>query len=286
MPKKITLNDLPNFSGWPLRLLGIEPWAVHRKTSTEIIREFEKEKWQPLLDKVRKAPGIDSIEKVDRLISEDFKGQLACWMGNSLKLMSLPEFQRQYLNLIEKTLKPLMPAKAIVEFGCGYGSIILNLARRKGFFKSCFMAADFVPSAAALTQEIARRQRVEITTGFCDLGASRITDLPIPDGAIIFTSYAVMYIPRLRKRFVQALSKFNPGAVVHLEPCYEHFDPKTLLGLMRQRYVQLNDYNQNLLSLLQEQQRAKKLKILMEKPLVMGNNALLPCSLLVWKPIR
>ena len=41
--------------------------------------------------------------------------------------------------------------------------------------------------------------------------------------------------------------------MIHIEPCYEHCEGKTLLGLMRRRYIQVNDYNTNLVTVLREQ---------------------------------
>ena len=45
MKKVVTLNDLPRFSPWPARLLGIDKWDQRQKTPEEVTREFEHDKW-------------------------------------------------------------------------------------------------------------------------------------------------------------------------------------------------------------------------------------------------
>jgi hypothetical protein len=41
--KLSSLDDLPKFSKWPARLLGLEPWESKEKTEVEIEREFGRE---------------------------------------------------------------------------------------------------------------------------------------------------------------------------------------------------------------------------------------------------
>jgi hypothetical protein len=74
--------------------------------------------------------------------------------------------------------------------------------------------------------------------------------------------------------------------VVHFEPCYEHCDRQTLLGLMRQRYFEVNDYNTNLSTLLHEAENQALVRILEEKPAIVGSNPFLVASLYMnqtWK---
>lgn len=67
-------------------------------------------------------------------------------------------------------------------------------------------------------------------------------------------------------------------AVFHLEPVYELYD-KTLLGLMRRRYTQLNDYNRDLLPELQSRPHTRIRRI---EPNVIGLNPLNPTSVIQW----
>jgi hypothetical protein len=53
---------------------------------------------------------------------------------------------------------------------------------------------------------------------------------------------------------------------------------------LRRRYIEVNDYNRNLVSLLRAQQAEGALRILEELPAVLGVNPLLPVSVIVWSP--
>jgi len=50
------------------------------------------------------------------------------------------------------------------------------------------------------------------------------------------------------KVYVHAIAALRPAAVVNVEPCYEHCSSSTLTGLLRRRYIEINDYNRNLMS--------------------------------------
>ena len=80
------------------------------------------------------------------------------------------------------------------------------------------------------------------------------------------------------------ITALRPAAVFHFEPCFEHYSSQTVHGLLCRRYVQMNDYNQNLIKLLHSQEEQGTLDIIEERPAVMGANPLLPISVLGWKP--
>jgi len=266
-----TVNELARFSPWPARLLGVNPYSEKHKTSREIIREFEHEKWGPLLKRVLLEKGKVSIEKADKMFLKKIPDGLTS-IGDELYLLSKVDFNNIFLSFIESTLKKLLPASALVELGCGYGRVILRLRKLKEFSSMQFKAAEYTPSGIKLINELAKRQRLDIETGYCDFSSAKITNISVPPNAIIFTCSAVHYVPKLKNNFVSAIASFKPKTVVHFEPCYEHCDNKTLLGLMRRRYIEVNDYNKNLVSLLHKQQDNGKIKILLEKPAVLGSN--------------
>jgi len=278
-----TINDLPRFSPWPARLLGSEPCLKRYKTPKELTREFEYEKWGPLLDRVHKAKGYVTLEEVDNWIFEGQEPSL-CGIGNRLELLSPLEAHRQYLNLIQTTLKPYMPAAALAELGAGYGRIIIALSQCSDFAGIPILAGEYTTSGMQLLKYLASSQNLPIEVGHCDFSSSQVFDFVIPRRSVIFTSYATHYVPELKVDFVKALCGCEPKLVIHFEPCYEHCDPNTLLGLMRRRYIEVNDYNTNLITLLHDQQEKGNIKILKEKPAVFGTNPLLPASVIIWKP--
>jgi hypothetical protein len=84
---------------------------------------------------------------------------------------------------------------------------------------------------------------------------------------------------------IRDLASYSPSIVVNFEPCIEHCNANSLLGLMRKRYIELNGYNTNLATLLQQEQEIGNIQILEERPFVFGKNPFFPTSVLAWKPL-
>jgi hypothetical protein len=279
------IDDLPRFSPWPARLLAIDPWENRYKTPQEVTREYEYEKWGPLLKKLKESGQVVSVEEVDEWWFKDTPPGL-CSNGNEFQLMSLKEAHKYYTDLVANVLRQRLPASALVELGCGYGSIILGLAKREPFKGMRIIAGEYTASGVILVTRLAIAQGLEITAGHCDFTVPGITALEIPPEAIIFTSYATPYVPKLSADFVRTLADYQPRAVIHIEPCYEHCDRQTILGLLRRRYIEVNDYNTNLVAILHQQQELGLIRLLEENPTVFGVNPLLAASVLVWRPNR
>ena len=54
---------------------------------------------------------------------------------------------------------------------------------------------------------------------------------------------------------------------------------------MQRKYLELNDYNRNLLSILREAETKGVIKIVEEIPQIFGSNPFLPLSIIAWSPI-
>lgn len=280
---KLTLNDLPRFSPWPERLLGLKPWAQRQKTAQEITREYEHETYGPLLEKVRAAGRPLSVEDVDNLWLPD-SGDWLCVDHGEFCAMPPREYRRKYLDVVGASLERWLPAAALVELGCGYGSVLLRMAHRPALRRLPLIGGEYTASGVELARLLADWEGTPLTVSRCDIATPEITDLNIPRGALFFTSFATPYVPILSGAFVNWFCQQKARAVVHVEPVYEHCDETTLLGLMRRRYVEVNDYNRNLVTLLREQEHEGRIKILDEQRAVLGGNALLPASVVVWQP--
>ncbi len=277
------LNDLPRYSRWPARLLGLEPWSRPPRTPADNAREYEGEKWGPLLARARAAGRPVPLAEVDGwVISED--AEVLASEGDTPVPLTVRAGVARHRDLVAETLARYWPASALVELGCGYGGVIVDVARRPAFRGASLLAAEYTPSGAELTGLVAAAEGLAVRTGRCDFLRPDVTDLPVPEGAVIFTSFAAHYAPELPATFVEALLRPRPRAVVHFEPCHEHCDERTLLGLFRKRYIEVNDYNRNLVSLLRERQAAGTVRLLEERPAVFGTNPLLPASVIAWAP--
>ena len=278
-----SLDELPKFSPWPARLLGLEPWTTKAKSGDEIEREFGREKWGVLLERFHAHPEA-RLEDVDRWAAGDGDATTLASVDQHIVEMSPAESHEAYIAYIASALEPHLPATALIELGCGYGSVILGLARKAAFQDIAYLAADFTSSGPELAQGLAKRESIGLVTGRADFNASPLTNLEIPEGALIYTAYAAQYVESLNDGFVEGLAALRPKAVVHIEPLYEHCDPSTLLGLLRQRYIQANGYNRNLSTILHDHEALGSLEIIHESAPGFGPNPLLAASVIAWTP--
>ena len=277
-----SLNELPKFSSWPARLLGLEPWQTKPKSPEEIEREFGREKWGALLDKFEQNPE-SRLDDVDQWAAGAETTTLAS-VDEHIVEMTPAESHDAYIAFIADALEPHLPASALVELGCGYGSVILGLARKAAFQDLPYFAADFTTTGPELAQRIAANESIKLTTGRADLRGLPVTDLEIPDGSVIYTAYAAQYVDPLNDSFIEGLMSLRPQVVVHVEPVYEHCDRTTLLGLLRQRYIEANGYNRNLSTILHDHEAKGSLEIIRDSPPGFGPNPLLAASVIAWVP--
>jgi hypothetical protein len=191
----------------------------------------------------------------------------------------------RYRDFVAGALKPYLDASAIVELGAGYGSVIVDLAGRPEFSGIPAYGLDLTKAGAELIGRMAAAEGVDVSSGLCDMLVEEVTQTAIPAGALIYTSYAAHYEPRHVERFVDGIVALRPKTVVLIEPCHEHCDESTLLGLLRRRYIEVNDYNTNLVTLLHEQREAGRVRILDERKAAFGPNPLLAASVIVWEPV-
>jgi hypothetical protein len=279
---EFTIDDLPRFSPWPARLLGLTVWNPRKRTSAEVSREFDRDKWGALLQRYEGADGSATLETVEDWALGSDEPSL-CSVGKRFELQTPRECLRRHYQVVIDTLQRLLPASCVVELGAGYGGAALRLAADSRFSGTPLYAAEYTRSGRELLVRLARAAGVPLQVGQCDLSKAPMCDFEPPSGGIIFTCMAAHYIPELADQFVEVLNRLRPRAVAHFEPCYEHFDPLSLMGAMRRRYIEVNDYNRNLVSLLRRHAASDAITILDEQPAVIGVNPLLPISVIVWR---
>lgn len=276
------LEELPKHSDWPARLLRADPPAPARKSVSEVLREFDRDKWGPLLRLVTDNPdvGLAAVERAEA----NPQNVIPFFERGAFYLAPYGEFLERQFRLMQEALARHAPgASAIVELGAGYGSKIIRLSGMEPFTGLPAHAAEFAPAGRALLALLAEREGLPLHVGGCDFWEGRIDGPPIPENAIVFTSFAAHYVPQLAPSFVDCIARLRPRIVVHFEPCYEHFGSDSLHQLLCRRYIEQNDYTRNLVGLLRSALQGGRISDLREQPVVMGGNPLLPLSILEWK---
>jgi hypothetical protein len=198
-------------------------------------------------------------------------------------LVLVNEANDKYIDLVFNTIVEYFPISSIVELGAGFGNIILNIAKKIDKNIGIY-AAEYTQNGQKLINEVAINDKIHISVGGCDFETGQIKNISVPNNSCVITSYASHYVPVLDSKFIDSIVDLKPKVVIHFEPVYEHCDD-SLYGLLRKRYIEINDYNTNLMTLIREKQSAGELEILKENPCVFAINPLLSISVIVWKPI-
>jgi hypothetical protein len=278
----IAFDDLAKHSAWPRRLLGLEPFCVRQKSEQEVLREFQNERWGTLLDYARSLdrPTLAEIQRMSSGPSVD----TPCYLDGAFYLANQAQMLAAHLDLYAEVLEPhVNGATCLVELGAGFGSKLLALSLRGPFSGMPLAAGEYTESGCALISLLARQLNKAVNVGRCDFRTLTAGGLEVPEGAVIFTSYAAQYVPEMSRDFVGFLCRFKPKAVVHFEPCYEYYDEQSLHGLMCRRYIELNDYTRNFVTIVEAARLEGRIAVHACKN-VMGNNPLLPISIIEWTP--
>ena len=281
--KKISLNQLAEWSPWPARLLSISNFEIKHKSPDAVNREFEIDKWGALL-KYFLGKDLFRLSDVEAM-EQDLEELIPCYdRYTGFHIDTAKNVNDQHIKIYHDTLSQYAnDASALVELGAGYGSKILTLSEFPPFNQMPLYAAEYTNSGCSLIKLIAQMSNKQIEVGHCDFNTLNIDELKIPENAIIFTSYSVHYVPELKKEFINFILKFKPKVVVHFEPCYEYYDDQTLHGLMCKRYIELNGYTKNIASTIQSECSKIEAKFEVERN-IYGSNPFLPISAIKWTP--
>jgi SAM-dependent methyltransferase len=277
MPNLLSINDLPLHSPWVKKMLGYEEANQKEKNEEEILREYNIEKWGFILKRMQQENECN-VDFADSLLF-DKDAKVMGYLENEFIERTQGEMHKKHIELVHKNISDFLPAPAVVELGCGYGSVLFKLSKDYLPVDQYLVGAEFAESGIEVMDKIAASEGTNLQTGYCNFFDLNLDGLNIPEGSIIFTSFAACCIPELSNGFLDAILKTKPKKVVHFEPLYEQCG-EDLFGLLRRKYMELNDYNRNLLSLLKNHPDVEIESV--SEP-VFGSNPLLSASVIRWK---
>lgn len=278
----IPLDELPRWSPWPQRLLGLETYAKRDRTIESVAREYNAEKYPPLLSAWRSGEATSPEELKELQIGTHVDNPTMCVsIGDTLCEMDVKAVFDRFQQLLYSVLAPEMEhTDVVIELGCGYGYNLWRLSRSVEDVR--FVGGELSAVAVELAQELfADNDRLEVERfNFFD---ERYDLLDVKDErVVVFTAHSIEQLPDAAKVIRTLVSqKANIRTVYHFEPVMELYG-ESLLGLMRRRYTKLNDYNQNLLSELKSNRR---IEIKSVQGNVLGINPLNPTSIIAWRPL-
>lgn len=280
--ERISLDDLPSWSPWPARLLGLEAWRVPNRTIAKIEAEYNQDKYAKCLTYYEAAEDDrkPSPEEVHGFECGPPDREIACSFGDEIYRVTLGEALRKARELILETMAAkIAQADTVVELGCGYGIQLWYL--RQAFPGKMFVGGEYAKNAIHLAGKLYEDfSNIDVREfNFYDDNYDGLFNDRIKGRTVVYTSHAIGQLPTAAHVF-DTLEKHAEkiSCVFHFEPVMDRRDG-SLLGLMRKRYAEINDYNRDFLELLDCRPNTR---ILRKTPNVIGTNPFTPTSVIEW----
>lgn len=279
---RIDLNDLPKYSQWPTRLLGLESFSTPSRTREKVDKEYDKDKYARCLDFFIRTGRPQDPEQIKRFeFGLEPEDKICISEGENLYLMEIAEARRKYYQILLQNLSPMIEGcYTVVELGAGYGYNLWMLKHQ--FPNKIFLGGEYSSNAVQLASGLFADGPKVVRFDFYDSHTyGFLADATPP--VLVFTSHAIEQLPFSRLVF-ESLEKYQGIVkfVVHFEPVQE-LHGSSLLGLCRKRYAEINDYNRDILSELMSR---SSIRINSVQPNVFGLNPLNSTSIICWEYIR
>jgi SAM-dependent methyltransferase len=276
---EVPLNELPRWSEWPARILGLNEWTMRERTRAKVEAEYDAEKYASCLAYLKSNP--DSTPEDVRAFEFGGDEETICVSHNG-RLFSCTVAQARglYVDLLAETMaSAISTSGSVVELGCGYGYNLGTLAER--FPGREYRGGDYSANAVEIAR-VLYGDRHDVAVERFDFYETPYTLLEgLPEPVTVFTSHSLEQVPRagpVLDAIVSAGSRI--GSVFHFEPLHDESDD-SLLGLMRRRYDELNDYNRDLARELRARSDVRVHRLESDG---LGLNPLHPMGIARWEP--
>ena len=278
--KRVKFRNLPIYQESIRELISSNDRKVKVKTKSNVLREFEQEKWGCIYNNLRDDDNNTyRLDDIENLYFGLEKKQTFVEHGNFFYTKQKNVLAR-YLDLYLDVIKKYNDKVPIVELGAGFGSKIIAIAERMPP-KRKFFAADLTTSGQNIMRYLSKVHNIDLGVGYVDFEEREIRGINIPKKSIIFTSYSLHYLPKLTQNIPEFFMKFEPSVIINFEPCFEAFDTNDIYYLLCRRYSEENGYAQNILSTIQKFCSKNNLNFSANKN-VLGDNPLLPATVIEW----
>ncbi|QIZ72207.1 class I SAM-dependent methyltransferase [Oxynema aestuarii] len=251
---------------WTKRLIGLEDFSRTRNIG-QIEAEYNRVKYGQLADYNGDCIEAYKQEEFKRGGFDDGDDFFISFEENLFKT-KLFMARSIFYSLITHTVKKYS-SDTLCELGCGYG---YNLSYLKNTV-SLVYGGEYSKNAVELGKKLNLNV---IPFNYYDSNDYQI----IKPSSTILTVHSVEQIPNA-ECFIEGLSsvKNNIVTVINIEPSFLP-SRHTLVGCLRNRYIELNDYNRNLFSLLKNR---NDIEIIHYSEDIFGINPLNSASLAVWQ---
>jgi hypothetical protein len=263
--KPISINEYLNSdSNWTKRLLGLSDFQKKRDIG-QIENEYNLDKYGKLLAFEFKTIEEYKSKEFEQSGLNPISGNIIISLGDSIFKTSVANARTIYYSFIKTTINKYL-SENICELGCGYGYNLSYLGRN-------VYGGEYSKNAVKIAQKLGLDVK--------EFNYYNNEDYQlIKPNTTIFTAHSIEQIPDATIIINNlAAQKNNINYVVHFEPTVVP-ERSSLIGLMRNKYMELNDYNHNLIEILKSR---KDIDIIELEIDTFGLVPLNSSNLIVWK---
>lgn len=262
-----------------------KPLNYNIRDENEILREFNNDKWSKTINLLKRNDiKLNDVENI--FLNLDKK--ILCYDSNNknkLRFLNYRQALNKQFNILKsKIIEHKSLSKNIIEIGAGFGSKILKLAEQKEFRNYNFYASDISQNGRKFMNEYSKKKQLKVKVGKCNFFKNDLFNYDLPKKSILFSFYSFHYILKIKKKFIQKILDLEPSIILNFEPCYYNNDLNDIHQILKQRYIEVNRYNQNLKIILDEFSEKKLISVKFTKDRF-GLNPLLPFTIYEWKKI-
>lgn len=277
--KSFPLDDLPAHSSWATYLLGAvdkPPRDPDLFTGTETYEKI----YEHLLESYREnSPSYEEFVRQTRGSGRNEQSLVS--IEEELFLVNDAELVERDRTVVREALSPVLDSgETVLDLGCGWGWTLGAIT--DAFPDVQVVGGEYSTAGVELARELhADDDRISVAQfdfyGDWDL----LDSVPDDEDTVVFTKGAFVTLPETGptvERFEELVQAGDLQAGAHLEQVGPH--PKTVLGIIRERYAQERDYSMDLLDHLED---ASSLTITDTTYDVLGDNPLHPLTEIQWQ---
>ena len=279
----IELNDLPKYSPWPLRLLGLSDFTDRQRNEDYVLKEYGG-KWGGIHKNLKENELANLEEAFNCVMNSYYKSDMLFHIDENIYYSKDSLAIKELVNkkIVEVSNNHMTSSDTIVELGSGWGRNLFYFLLKKLCHR--VIGGEYTKEGRLVSEFISEKFKLPAEFFHFDYYNPHEQFMQKLAGTVVFTHNSVEQIRHIPEETIQSLIESKPRVVIHFEPVYEYCDKNTLLHYLWKRYTLMNDYNRNLLTVLKKFESSGKLRIIDEKVHTIGLNAFNPGSFIVWEP--
>jgi len=248
------------------------------KDKRELKREFEDEEWSNLLSKMQ-SNGLTKIDDVDLIYEQETF--IDVYWNNGFHRVNAVDFIKKQKSFLFHILRTKVKnIKKVIEYGSGFGSKIIFLATEMCDMGLTFASFDLSVSGLDIQKILVANKDIEIEFECVDYDPNFVMLETSLKDSLIFTFQSFHYWPSIPQDLFVSFQRKGVKRMCLFEPLFEYQDQGEKHFRAKRDYIDLNDYNKDLLMTVRNEHEVGVIKRLEISRPLFGKNPLLPVHLI------